>query len=56
MTAEEIKFIYPKLRKATNHIVFAFDESDEVAIATNLTPAQALEVIHYIQQLLENAK
>lgn len=56
MTAEEIKFIYPKLRKASNHIVFAFDESDEVAIATNLTPQQALEVINYIYQLLDNAK
>ncbi len=56
MTAEEIKFIYPRLRKSTNHIVFAFDKSDEVAIATNLTPAQALEVINYIKQLMENAK
>ena len=51
-----MRFIYPKLRNATNHIVFAFNDTDEVAIATNLTQSQALEIIGYLTKLMDNAE
>lgn len=56
MSGEEMRFIYPKLRNATNHIVFAFNDTDEVAIATNLTQSQALEIIGYLTKLMDNAE
>lgn len=37
MKADELKVIYPKLRKATNYVIVTFDNDDEATFSMDMT-------------------
>ena len=51
MSSEEMKKVYPRLRKSDNYLVFAY-ENDQATVCVNIDKYQAKEIVQYLMNFI----